>query len=140
MIFNEEELIFRKPVQRKSEEEAKGLDIHQFEVELSNHHETHEAADSSEINDESEAQDATQLESQLQSYQLARDRVKRPTRPPRRYGYADLITYALEAAYEIDDKEPKTFNDAIQSKFRTEWKRPWMMKSCPCTTMKLGNW
>ncbi|KAH9649116.1 hypothetical protein KPL70_025868 [Citrus sinensis] len=122
VIFNEEELIPRKPVQRKSEEEAKGLDTHQFEVELSNHHETHEAADSSEINDESEAQDATQLESQLQSYQLARDRVKRPTRPPRRYGYADLITYALEAAHEIDDKEPKTFNDAIQSKFRTEWK------------------
>ena len=45
-----------------------------------------------------------------------------PTRPPRRYGYADLITYALEDAHEIDDEEPKTFNEAIQSKFRIEWK------------------
>ncbi|KAH9687883.1 Integrase catalytic domain-containing protein [Citrus sinensis] len=122
VIFNEEELIPKKPVQRKSEEEAKGLDTHQFEVELPNHHETHEAADSGEINDESEAQDATQLESQMQGYQLARDRAKRPTRPPRRYGYADLITYALEAAHEIDDEEPKTFNEAIQSKFGTKWK------------------
>ncbi|KAH9778820.1 Integrase catalytic domain-containing protein [Citrus sinensis] len=122
VIFNEEDLIPKKPVKRKSEEEAKGLDTHQFEVEIPNHHETHEAADSGEINDESEAQDATQLESQMQGYQLARDRAKRPTRPPRRYGYADLITYALEAAHEIDDEEPKTFNEAIQCKFRTEWK------------------
>ncbi|KAH9722896.1 Integrase catalytic domain-containing protein [Citrus sinensis] len=122
VIFNEEELIPKKPVKRKSEEEAKGLDTHQFEVELPNHHETHEAAGSGEINEESEAQDATQLESQMQGYQLARDRAKRPTRPPRRYGYADLITYALEAAHEIDEEEPKTFNEAIQSKFRTEWK------------------
>ena len=91
-------------------------------MELSNHHDTHEAADSNDINDESETQDATQLESQVQSYQLARDRAKRPTRPPRRYGYADLITYALEAAHEIDDEEPKIFNEAIQSKFRKEWK------------------
>ncbi|KAH9703677.1 hypothetical protein KPL70_011177 [Citrus sinensis] len=123
VIFNEEDLIPKKPVKRKPEEEAKGLDTHQFEVEIPNHHVTHEAADSGEINDESEAQDATQLESQMQSYQLARDRAKRPTRPPRRYGYADLITYALEAAHEIDDEEPKTFNEAIQCKFRTEWKK-----------------
>ena len=117
MIFNEEELISKKPVQRKSEEEAKGFDTHQLDVP--NHHETHEAADSGDINDDSEAQDATQLESEIQGYQLARDRAKRPIRPPKRYGYADLITYALEAAHKIDDEEPKTFNEAIQSKFRT---------------------
>ncbi|KAH9650266.1 hypothetical protein KPL70_026310 [Citrus sinensis] len=113
VISNEEELISKKPVKRKSEEEEKVFDIHQIEVELPNHHETHEAADSSDINDESEAQDATQLESEIQGYQLARDRAKTPIRPPRRYGYADLITYALEAAHEIDDEEPKTFNEAI---------------------------
>ncbi|KAH9725257.1 hypothetical protein KPL70_007804 [Citrus sinensis] len=104
VIFNEEELISkksvqRKSVQRKSEEDAKRSDTHQIDLELPNYYDTHEVADS------------------------ARDRAKRPTRPPERYGYADLITYALEIAHEIDDEEPRTFNNAIQSKFITEWKR-----------------
>ena len=122
MIFNEEELISKKSVKKKTEEGVKGSDTHQIEVEQPNHHDTHETADSSVINDESETQDATQLESEIQGYQLARDRAKRPIKPSRRYGYADLITYALEAAHEIDDEEPKIFNEAIQSKFRKEWK------------------
>ena len=112
LIFNEKELISKQPVQREYEAEGKA-ETHQFEVELPIHHETHEVVDSGDINNESEVQDVIQLESEIQSYQLARDRVKRPMRPPRRYGYADLITYALEAAHEIDDEEPKTFNDAI---------------------------
>ncbi|KAH9751398.1 hypothetical protein KPL71_014282 [Citrus sinensis] len=95
VIFNEEELISKKSVQRKSEEDAKRSDTHQIEVELPNYYDTHEATDSGDINNESEAQDSTKPESQVQSYQLARDRAKRPTRPPKRYGY---------------------------SKFRTEWK------------------
>ena len=115
-------LIGKKFIQRKSEEETKGSDAHQIEVELPNHYDTYEAADSGDINDETEAQDVTQLESQIQGYQLARVRAKRPTRPLRRYGYADLIIYALEATHEIDDEEPKTFNEAIQSKSRSEWK------------------
>ena len=122
MIFNEEELISKKSVQRKSEEDAKRSDTHQIEVELLNYYDTHEATDSGDIDNESEAQDSTQPESQVQSYQLVRDRAKTPTRPPKRYGYADVITYALEAAHEIDDEKPKTFNETIQSKFRTEWK------------------
>jgi len=101
---------------------TKKLDTHQIKVELPNYYNTYEAADSGDINDESEAQDLTQPESQAQGYQLARDRAKRQTRLPRRYGYANLITYALEAAHEIDDEEPKTFNEAIRSKFRTKWK------------------
>ena len=63
MTINEEELLSKKFVQRKSEEDAKGSDTHQIEVELPNHHDTHEAADSGDIHDESETQDATQLES-----------------------------------------------------------------------------
>ena len=65
VTFNEEELISKKHVQRNSEEDAKGLDTHQIEVELPNHYDTHEAADSGDINDETEDQDVTQLESQM---------------------------------------------------------------------------
>ncbi|KAH9680636.1 Integrase catalytic domain-containing protein [Citrus sinensis] len=46
VIFNEEELISKKHVQRKSEEDAKRSDTYQIEVELPNHYDTHEAADS----------------------------------------------------------------------------------------------
>ena len=54
VIFNEEELIPKKPVKRKSEEDAKRSDTYQIEVELPNHYDTHEAADSGDINNESE--------------------------------------------------------------------------------------
>ncbi|KAH9751397.1 hypothetical protein KPL71_014282 [Citrus sinensis] len=46
VIFNEEELISKKSVQRKSEEDAKRSDTHQIEVELPNYYDTHEATDS----------------------------------------------------------------------------------------------
>ena len=68
MIFNEEELISKKHVQRKSEEDAKRSDTHQIDLELPNYYDTHEVADSGDINNESKAQDSTQLESQVQGY------------------------------------------------------------------------
>lgn len=56
-----------------------------------------------------------------QGYQLTRDITKRHIKPPNRYGYADLITYALIAAQAIDDEKPKNFKEATQSKFKDHW-------------------
>lgn len=47
-------------------------------------------------------EDATEEESDLRDYQLARDRQRRESRPPSRFGYADFIAYALTVAEEVD--------------------------------------
>ena len=62
-------------------------------------------------------------ESGSNTYQLARDRKRRTIRPPKRYAVADLIVYALSAAHEINDDEPKTYQKAITSKNSLKWKK-----------------
>ncbi|WJX42094.1 hypothetical protein P8452_29365 [Trifolium repens] len=54
-------------------------------------------------------------------YQLARDRERRVITPPNRYGYADLICYALNAAEEVQDSEPKNFREASESIDSKDW-------------------
>ena len=43
------------------------------------------------------------------TYQLARDRKRRTIKPPKRYVVADMIAYALTAAQELNDDEPRTY-------------------------------
>ena len=40
---------------------------------------------------------------------MARDRKRRTIRPHKRYAVADLIAYALNAAQELNDDEPRTY-------------------------------
>ncbi|KAI5675920.1 hypothetical protein M9H77_06870 [Catharanthus roseus] len=42
----------------------------------------------------------------LRDYQLSRDRVRRETRKPARYGYSYIVSYACAAASYIEEKEP----------------------------------
>src|SRR4030065_1271202 len=54
-------------------------------------------------------------------YLLARDRERRTIVAPRRYGYVDLVSYALNAAEELQDSDPRTFKDALESKDGKFW-------------------
>lgn len=57
-----------------------------------------------------------------QGYQLARDRQRRLIKPPQRYGHhADLVAYALTVASEIDDDEPTSYKDAMNSNEKDKW-------------------
>ena len=51
----------------------------------------------------------------LESYQLARDWTRRPRKALERYGYADLVSYALFALEELDDSELKSYKQAMAS-------------------------
>ena len=57
----------------------------------------------------------------LHDYNLARDRERRQSKAPVRYGFADCIAYALEVAEEMDS-EPNTFEEALASKDSVKWK------------------
>jgi len=50
------------------------------------------------------------------NYLLATDRERRTITAPRRYGYADMVCYALNAAEDVQDSEPRNFKEAFESK------------------------
>ena len=111
MIFNEHEFVHLKAEKgifsecagnRKDEKELTG-----FDIELGRPTSTNEKAPTEidENNAEEPAQepeikverlDVRQVDqTELEDYQLARDRTRREIKPPRRYAEADLIAHAL---------------------------------------------
>ncbi|CAJ2648276.1 unnamed protein product [Trifolium pratense] len=86
----------------------------QFEVEPSI--DEREKEDETQVPDESGSDETT-----VPDYQLARDRERRVIKPPNRLGYADLICYALNAAEEVQDSEPKNFREASESIYSKDW-------------------
>ncbi|KAH9733856.1 hypothetical protein KPL71_017172 [Citrus sinensis] len=59
--------------------------------------------------------------SELDNYQLARDREKRVVKLPKRYGIADLISYALMVADEVTGDEPESYKQAMNSRDKLKW-------------------
>ena len=57
----------------------------------------------------------------LGDYQLIRDRERRDRKAPTRYGFADLISFSLLVAEDLDDSEPKSYKEAVSSKNRKLW-------------------
>ncbi|KAH9699128.1 hypothetical protein KPL71_024224 [Citrus sinensis] len=76
---------------------------------------------------EAESQDAEVTKGEvpqatdLQQYQLARDREKRHTRPPARYAYADMVACALMSAEDVAIEEPNSYREAMNSKNSRNW-------------------
>ncbi|KAK2414734.1 secreted RxLR effector protein [Trifolium repens] len=91
-----------------------GVEEIQFEVEPST--DEREKEDQTQVPEESGSDEST-----TSDYQLARDRERRVIRPPNRLGYADLICYALNAAEEVQDSEPKNFREALESIDGKDW-------------------
>lgn len=60
-------------------------------------------------------------QSDLQDYQLARERVRRQTRAPDRFSYVDLITFALINANEIVIEESGSYFEAIKGEDCDKW-------------------
>lgn len=52
-------------------------------------------------------------EEEQQMYDIATGRERGKIRPPQRYGYADLVSFALNVAETIEYQEPTTYNEAV---------------------------
>ena len=57
----------------------------------------------------------------MKSYSLARDGQKRQVKPPKRYGQAEMTTFALSVAEKIVDMEPKMYQEAINNNEADQW-------------------
>ena len=89
-----------------------------------------------QVQEENQDQDSTQYEESEEGsdansslgdqpdtsrYSVARDRQQRSRRPPQRYGFSDLVAYALSSASESVRDEPLTYEEALASKESGKW-------------------
>ncbi|KAH9769617.1 hypothetical protein KPL71_012080 [Citrus sinensis] len=58
---------------------------------------------------------------ELDNYQLARDRERRVVKMPKRYGIADLISYALMVVDEMTGEELENFKQAMDRRDKWKW-------------------
>ncbi|KAH9728046.1 hypothetical protein KPL70_008880 [Citrus sinensis] len=127
VIFNEETVLKKKLQETGTEPQTKTPESIQFEVEHPNLKSSQEAADSdrneNDSNGNNEPQSQQHTQTQLRDYHLVRDRERRQIRPPQRYGYADLIAYALAASHEVEEDEPTSYREAMKSSYKSEWQR-----------------
>lgn len=56
-----------------------------------------------------------------QEYSIATGRQRGQIRPPQRYGYADLVAYALTLAEETGVQEPSTYSEAVTCNESAQW-------------------
>lgn len=57
----------------------------------------------------------------LEDYHLTKDRERKMIRPLIGFGYTNLIVSLLATSYKIDEEEPKSYKEAMQSSFKTKW-------------------
>lgn len=57
----------------------------------------------------------------LSNYQLARDRVRREIVKPARFTDDSEVAFALSVSEEIDGEEPRSYEEAMRSKYSEKW-------------------
>lgn len=58
---------------------------------------------------------------EVNSYLLVIDRSRREIKPPLRFGYADLIAYALSVTSDMVESEPESYKEAISCDHSKQW-------------------
>ena len=57
----------------------------------------------------------------VNTHSIVVDRPRRQINPPIRYGFEDMVAYALQAAEEIESPEPSTYREAISGAEAANW-------------------
>ncbi|KAK0594515.1 hypothetical protein LWI29_001940 [Acer saccharum] len=112
VTFKKDELLGLHPATQHQSEDAQSIEKVQIKVEPSQVAEPN----FSDIPEQNEEQIEQNFEEQgnLQNYLLARDRERRQSRVPQKYGYADVVAYALNTAMEESNLESLSYHQAIK--------------------------
>ncbi|KAH9781363.1 Integrase catalytic domain-containing protein [Citrus sinensis] len=113
VVFDEEPMLHQKVETELTTPDTNEVKEHNFKVESSEEKKTTERI--------SKPCQKIHITSQMNEYQLTRDREKRVIKPPKRYGIADMISYALAVAEEVIGEEPVSYKQAMGSKIREKW-------------------
>ncbi|KAH9751021.1 hypothetical protein KPL71_014114 [Citrus sinensis] len=60
-------------------------------------------------------------QTEIQDYQLVRDRQRREIKAFKRYAYGHLIAYALTAAHELENDELRTYKEVVSGRDSERW-------------------
>ncbi|CAA7014375.1 unnamed protein product [Microthlaspi erraticum] len=82
--------------------------------------ETKSESESSSSSDD-ETEEKNEVTQDLSEYLLARDRDRRQTKKPSKYGEADIVAFSLICADSINLDEPKSYAEAQRSKDKKLW-------------------
>lgn len=112
VVFDESRMASRD---KNQNQQVKSSDDTQIEVELLPNQRSNEAVQPNEAVDDHSGQNTEN------DYNLVRDRARRVIVPPERFGYAELIHYALTVADELQESEPSNYKEAMSSTRNKEW-------------------
>ncbi|TXG66911.1 hypothetical protein EZV62_008186 [Acer yangbiense] len=112
VTFKEDELLGLQPATQNQSEDAQSIEKVQIEVEPSQVTELN-FYDIPEQNEEQTGQNFEEQDN-LQNYLLARVRKRRQLIVPKKYGYADVVAYALNTAMKESDLEPLSYHQAMK--------------------------
>ncbi|KAL9422929.1 hypothetical protein AB3S75_035087 [Citrus x aurantiifolia] len=122
VTFHEDEFLNRPRSPINNTESGAETNKVKFQVEPHNLKELELEIEGAEIEPEASVEHES-AENEEDTYQLARDRKRRTIKPPKKYAVTDLIAYALTAAQELNDDEPRTYQEAITGKNKLKWNR-----------------
>ena len=118
--FNEAEMAYKtKPnmVQSSTNQSKEtGFEKLNFEVETEDKH-----AETQVVNWPFGEEKSEEEEQEEVGYVLARDRTRMEIEQPKRYEYDDIIAFALVAASEVLEEDPKTIKAFLASKEKEKW-------------------
>ncbi|KAH9702699.1 hypothetical protein KPL70_010850 [Citrus sinensis] len=124
VVFNESEMLMKghqkDPAKPKGGLDSQGQHL-KVEFKGKSALDYHDEAEDMERENAEDISEASGTHTDIQDYQLARDRQRRVIKTPKRFAYADLIAYALTAAHELDNDEPKTYREAVSGNDADKW-------------------
>ena len=74
-----------------------------------------------EIKVENQENELAPTQPDLQNYKMARDRERRVINPPLRFGFDDMVAFALKVAEEIETNDPRNYVEAINCNLSQNW-------------------
>ena len=66
-------------------------------------------------------QNQPEVTNPLADYKLVRDRVRRISKPNSKFSYADVVSFALCTGQELENSEPRTYNEAVNCIDKLKW-------------------
>lgn len=118
--FNEVELF--KACVNSNDQINDQKELESFELEVEHAGKGEIQAEISQVEDVQTNQNNTSNDqTDLNGYLLARDRERRIIKQPQRCAQADMISYAFQIVEEVCNEEPASFEEAVKGKENEQW-------------------
>ena len=120
VTFNEMHMLDQRKVVNESAGKHES-DTNEVEVQVELPEKTSQNDLSQQIAHVDSSSDEEAVDEVEQPYSIATGRERRQTRPPQKYGFSDLVAYALTTAEGMGIHEPSTYTEAVTCTESEKW-------------------